>query len=195
VIYGGATSISQSEANHGETIPVEDAYRQSHASSRNADAELRIRSSTVGGRRQATCLPDLDLRVQDRRGDGQDFFDFVSGQREPPEGMGAGLVYSRFNDPNSGIVEDRLSVYELAEKCALFSSGMSAIATTGRVRITGNDLPDSARVLSARLSHRDAARTDGRLTYRSFGRQQQSKRLNYFLAMTWRTFRASISRE
>jgi methionine-gamma-lyase len=29
--------------------------------------------------------------------DGQDFFDYVSGRREPPEGMGAGLVYSRFN--------------------------------------------------------------------------------------------------
>jgi methionine-gamma-lyase len=27
--------------------------------------------------------------------DGQDFFDYVSGRREPPEGMGAGLVYSR----------------------------------------------------------------------------------------------------
>jgi len=62
--------------------------------------------------------------------DGQDFFDYVSGRREPPEGMGAGLVYSRFNHPNSEIVEDRLSVYERADKCALFSSGMSAIATT-----------------------------------------------------------------
>ena len=62
--------------------------------------------------------------------DGQDFFDFVSGRREPPEGMGAGLVYSRFNHPNSEIVEDRLSVYERTDKCALFSSGMSAIATT-----------------------------------------------------------------
>jgi methionine-gamma-lyase len=62
--------------------------------------------------------------------DGQDFFDFVSGRREPPEGMGAGLVYSRFNHPNSEIVEDRLSVYERVDKCALFSSGMSAIATT-----------------------------------------------------------------
>jgi hypothetical protein len=29
--------------------------------------------------------------------DGQDFFDYVSGRREPPEGMGAGLVYSRFS--------------------------------------------------------------------------------------------------
>ncbi len=62
--------------------------------------------------------------------DGQDFFDYVSGRREPPEGMGAGLVYSRFNHPNSEIVEDRLSVYERTDKCALFSSGMSAIATT-----------------------------------------------------------------
>jgi len=62
--------------------------------------------------------------------DGSDFFDFVSGRREPPEGLGAGLVYSRFNHPNSEIVEDRLSVYERSEKCALFSSGMAAIATT-----------------------------------------------------------------
>jgi methionine-gamma-lyase len=62
--------------------------------------------------------------------DGKDFFDFVSGRREPPEGMGAGLVYSRFNHPNSEIVEDRLSIYERAENCALFSSGMAAISTT-----------------------------------------------------------------
>src|SRR3954470_23210673 len=62
--------------------------------------------------------------------DGRDFFDFVSGRREPPEGMGAGLVYSRFNHPNSELVEDRLAVYERTESCALFSSGMAAIATT-----------------------------------------------------------------
>jgi methionine-gamma-lyase len=62
--------------------------------------------------------------------DGKDFFDFVAGRREPPEGMGAGLVYSRFNHPNSEIVEDRLAVYERTESCTLFSSGMAAIATT-----------------------------------------------------------------
>jgi methionine-gamma-lyase len=44
--------------------------------------------------------------------------------------MGAGLVYSRFNHPNSEIVEDRLAIYERTESCALFSSGMAAIATT-----------------------------------------------------------------
>src|SRR6478609_5307295 len=62
--------------------------------------------------------------------EGKDFFDFVSGRREPPKGAGAGLVYSRFNHPNSEIVEDRLAAYEGAESCILFSSGMSAIATT-----------------------------------------------------------------
>ncbi|MGO6906496.1 aminotransferase class I/II-fold pyridoxal phosphate-dependent enzyme, partial [Rhizobium ruizarguesonis] len=62
--------------------------------------------------------------------DGRDFFDYVSGRREPPEGKGAGLVYSRFNHPNSEIVEDRLAVYERTESGVLFSSGMAAIATT-----------------------------------------------------------------
>jgi methionine-gamma-lyase len=62
--------------------------------------------------------------------EGRDFFDFVSGRKEPPKGTGAGLVYSRFNHPNSEIVEDRLAVYERTEACILFSSGMSAIATT-----------------------------------------------------------------
>src|SRR5437588_8785947 len=62
--------------------------------------------------------------------EGRDFFDYTAGRREPPAGAGAGLVYSRFNHPNSEIVEDRLAVYEGAEACTLFSSGMSAIATT-----------------------------------------------------------------
>src|SRR4029450_12137994 len=62
--------------------------------------------------------------------EGKDFFDFVSGRREPPKGKGAGLVYSRFTHPNSEIVEARLPAFEGTEACALFSSGMSAIATT-----------------------------------------------------------------
>lgn len=61
--------------------------------------------------------------------EGRDFFDMVAGRREPPEGESAGLVYSRFNHPNSEIVEDRLAVFEGTESCALFSSGMSAIST------------------------------------------------------------------
>jgi methionine-gamma-lyase len=62
--------------------------------------------------------------------EGRDFFDYTAGRREPPTGKPAGLVYSRFNHPNSEIVEDRLAAYEGAEGCILFSSGMAAIATT-----------------------------------------------------------------
>ena len=62
--------------------------------------------------------------------EGKEFFDFVAGRQQPPAGKSGGLVYSRFNHPNSEIVEDRLAIYEGAESAALFSSGMSAIATT-----------------------------------------------------------------
>lgn len=62
--------------------------------------------------------------------EGRDFFDFTAGRREPDPQAEPGLVYSRFNHPNSEIVEDRLAVYEGAETAAIFSSGMAAIATT-----------------------------------------------------------------
>ena len=61
---------------------------------------------------------------------GKEFFDYVAGRREPPAGTPAGLVYSRFNHPNSEIVEDRLAIYEETEAGAIFSSGMAAIATS-----------------------------------------------------------------
>src|SRR6202040_3501678 len=56
-----------SETGHGETVSVEDPHRQPYAASRNADAELRLRSATVGRSRQTTRFPDLDLRLQARR--------------------------------------------------------------------------------------------------------------------------------
>jgi methionine-gamma-lyase len=62
--------------------------------------------------------------------EGRDFFDYTSGRKQPPPGSNAGLVYSRFNHPNSEIVEDRLAVYEGAESCGVFASGMAAITTT-----------------------------------------------------------------
>jgi methionine-gamma-lyase len=61
---------------------------------------------------------------------GKEFFDYVAGRRDPPKGQAAGLVYSRFNHPNSEIVEERLAIFEEAEAGLLFSSGMAAIATT-----------------------------------------------------------------
>src|SRR5260221_7694009 len=60
---------------------------------------------------------------------GKDFFDFTSGRREPGAGQSSGLVYSRFNNPNLEVLEDRLALWEEGETAAVFSSGMSAIST------------------------------------------------------------------
>jgi methionine-gamma-lyase len=61
--------------------------------------------------------------------DGKDFFDFTSGRREPSAGQASGLVYSRFNNPNLEVLEDRLALWEQGEAAAVFSSGMAAIST------------------------------------------------------------------
>ncbi len=61
--------------------------------------------------------------------DGKDFFDYSSGRRVPGAGQAAGLVYSRFNNPNLEVLEDRLALWEQGETAAVFSSGMSAIST------------------------------------------------------------------
>ena len=52
--------------------------------------------------------------------DGKDFFDYTSGRREPPPGEAAGLVYSRFNNPNLEVLEDRLALWEGGEAGARF---------------------------------------------------------------------------
>lgn len=61
---------------------------------------------------------------------GKDLFDFAAGRRQAPAGASPGLVYSRFNNPNLEILEDRLRVWDDAEAAEVFSSGMAAIATT-----------------------------------------------------------------
>jgi methionine-gamma-lyase len=61
---------------------------------------------------------------------GKDFFDLTSGRRQLRPGEKAGLVYSRFNNPNLEILEDRLAIWDQAERSAVFASGMAAIATT-----------------------------------------------------------------
>jgi methionine-gamma-lyase len=62
--------------------------------------------------------------------DGKRFFEVAYGlrQKEPDEALG--LIYSRINNPNIEILEDRLSVWDGADKALVFSSGMAAISTT-----------------------------------------------------------------
>ncbi len=71
--------------------------------------------------------------------DGKDFFDYTSGRRQPPPGEAPGLVYSRFNNPNLEVLEDRLALWEGGDAAAVFSSGMSAISTTLWAYLKPND--------------------------------------------------------
>jgi methionine-gamma-lyase len=59
--------------------------------------------------------------------EGKRLFDHMSGRA--PAGADAGLIYTRFNNPNLQIVEERLAVLERADACAVFASGMAAIMT------------------------------------------------------------------
>jgi methionine-gamma-lyase len=61
--------------------------------------------------------------------EGKLLFDYMSGRQVSPEGADAGLIYTRFNNPNLQIVEERLAVLEGADACSVFSSGMAAIFT------------------------------------------------------------------
>ena len=61
--------------------------------------------------------------------EGERLFNYMAGRAASPEGADAGLIYTRFNNPNLQIVEERLAILEGAAAAAVFSSGMAAIFT------------------------------------------------------------------
>jgi methionine-gamma-lyase len=61
--------------------------------------------------------------------EGAHFFDVTSGRVKLNAEETSGLVYSRFNNPNLEVLEDRISILEEADQALVFSSGMSAITT------------------------------------------------------------------
>lgn len=60
---------------------------------------------------------------------GKAFFEVAYGLREKNEGEELGLIYSRLNNPDLEILENRLTLWDEAEDAAVFESGMSAITT------------------------------------------------------------------
>ena len=60
---------------------------------------------------------------------GKAFFEVAYGLREQEPDEELGLIYSRLNNPDLEILEDRLCVWEDTDDCAVFESGMSAITT------------------------------------------------------------------
>lgn len=68
--------------------------------------------------------------VFDSAEEGKAFFELAYGLRAKREGEELGLIYSRVNNPDMEILEDRLTLWDGAEAAAVFNSGMAAISTT-----------------------------------------------------------------
>ncbi len=61
--------------------------------------------------------------------DGKAFFEVAYGKREKNADEELGLIYSRLNNPNLQITENRLCLWDGAEDAAIFESGMGAISS------------------------------------------------------------------
>lgn len=61
--------------------------------------------------------------------EGKSFFEVAYGLRERGQEEELGLIYSRINNPNMEILENRLTLWDKADDCAVFESGMAAIST------------------------------------------------------------------
>ncbi len=62
--------------------------------------------------------------------DGKAFFELAYGLRAKRPNEEPGLIYSRINNPDLEILEDRLAILDEAEVNLAFASGMAAISTT-----------------------------------------------------------------
>lgn len=67
--------------------------------------------------------------VFDNAEEGKAFFELAYGLRDKEEKEEMGLIYSRLNNPNLEILENRLCLWDKADDAAVFSSGMAAIST------------------------------------------------------------------
>ncbi len=61
--------------------------------------------------------------------EGKAFFEIAYGLRDKSPKEELGLIYSRINNPNLEILENRLCLWDKSDDCAVFESGMSAIST------------------------------------------------------------------
>jgi methionine-gamma-lyase len=85
--------------------------------------------------------------------DGKAFFELAYGLRERAAREKTGLIYSRLNNPDMEILEDRLTLWDKAEACAAFESGMSAITTAMMEFLQPGDLLLYSNPLYGGTSH------------------------------------------
>src|SRR5207302_9651497 len=62
--------------------------------------------------------------------DGKEFFELAYGLRQKRPNEEPGLIYSRINNPDLEMLEDRLAIWDQAEASLVFASGMAAISNT-----------------------------------------------------------------
>jgi methionine-gamma-lyase len=62
--------------------------------------------------------------------DGKEFFELAYGLRQKRPNEEPGLIYSRINNPDLQMLEDRLALWDAAEANLTFASGMAAISTS-----------------------------------------------------------------
>jgi len=72
--------------------------------------------------------------------EGKAFFELAYGLREKEEEEEMGLIYSRLNNPDLEILENRLTLWDKADECAVFESGMAAISTVLMEFLSPGDL-------------------------------------------------------
>ncbi|MDA5194043.1 cystathionine gamma-synthase family protein [Govanella unica] len=61
---------------------------------------------------------------------GKSFFELAYGKRQRGPAEDPGMIYSRINNPDLEILEDRLTLWDDAQDGLVFSSGMAAITTS-----------------------------------------------------------------
>ena len=72
--------------------------------------------------------------------EGKRFFEVAYAKSKLKKNEQLGLIYSRLNNPNMQILEERLAVLEGSEDAAAFVSGMSAISTVMLAFLKPGDL-------------------------------------------------------
>ena len=72
--------------------------------------------------------------------EGKAFFELAYGLREKHAEEQLGLIYSRLNNPDLEILENRLRFWDGADDAAVFASGMAAISTTLLALLKPGDL-------------------------------------------------------
>ncbi|HSF87394.1 MAG TPA: cystathionine gamma-synthase family protein [Acidimicrobiia bacterium] len=122
--------------------------------------------------------------------EGKRFFEIATGQRECDEGEQPGMIYSRLNNPDLEILEDRLTRWEDADCARVFASGMAAIATTllahlrpgmvllhsgplygGTDHLVKDLLPEMGIATVEYLAHMSRSAIEARLAERAPGKQ------------------------